>query len=210
MVLNKLLCLPPFGVNQTLAMDEVVEILLFATPNSWQAKMEEQNWDLMDHTPTEVIDFMEHLENAKAMDCKSTVMNNGNNNKKPAKKKNSGNSSNGDSNNTYFCKVQGWNPSHTTDQCCKAKKLKAKGEPIKPQNHSPDKSWSCKSEEAKKTSKEELGTLVKEQVAKEMSLYVAQKNKKCSSDSNDGECNVFDLSAFNYKNMNNVSNEVSV
>jgi hypothetical protein len=33
--------LPPFGVNQMLAMDEVINILLFATPNSWQVKMEE-------------------------------------------------------------------------------------------------------------------------------------------------------------------------
>jgi hypothetical protein len=49
-------------------MDEVVNILLFATPNSWQVKMEEQNWDPMDHTPTEVVDFMECLESAKAMD----------------------------------------------------------------------------------------------------------------------------------------------
>jgi hypothetical protein len=41
-----------------------------------------------------------------------------------------------------------------------AKKLKAKGKPIKLQKKcSPNKSWSCKSEEAKKTSKEELGAL---------------------------------------------------
>jgi hypothetical protein len=43
-----------------------------------------------------------------------------------------------------------------------------------------------------------------------MSLYAAQKSKKCSSDSNDEECNAFNLSAFNYKNMDNISNEVSV
>jgi hypothetical protein len=67
-------------------MDKVVDILLFTTPNSWQVKMEEQNWDPMDHTPTEVVDFMECLKNAKAMDCKSAVVNNSNNKKKPAKK----------------------------------------------------------------------------------------------------------------------------
>jgi hypothetical protein len=95
------------------------------------------------------------------------------------------NGNNGDSNNTYFCKVHGWNNSHTTKQCCKAKKLKAEGKPIKLQKCSPNKSWSCKSKEAKKTSKEELGALVKEQVAKEMSLYIAQQSKKCSSNSNE-------------------------
>jgi hypothetical protein len=83
----------------------------------------------------------------------------------------------GDSNNTYFCKVHGWNNSHTTKQCHRAKKLKAKGKPIKPQKHSPNKSWSCKSKEAKKTSKEELGALVKEQVAKEMSLCCSEEQE---------------------------------
>jgi hypothetical protein len=105
---------------------------------------------------------LEHLENAKAMDRKGTIVSHGNNKKKPAKKKNGGNNSsnNSDSDNTYFCKVHGWNNSHTTKQCCRAKKLKAKGKPIKPQKCSPNKSWSCKSNEAKKTSKEELDTLV--------------------------------------------------
>jgi hypothetical protein len=71
MVLNELHCLPPFGNNQLLASDEVVDILLFATPNSWQVKMEEQNWDPMVHTPTEVMNFMECLESAKAMDLRA-------------------------------------------------------------------------------------------------------------------------------------------
>ena len=53
-----------------------------------------------------------------------------------------------------------------------------------------------------KTSREELGTLVKEQVANEISLYAAQQNKKCSSNSDDKEINAIeDLSAFNYKNI---------
>ena len=143
-------------------------------------------------------------------------MTNGNNNKKSAKKKNGNNSSggnNGGSNDTtfYYCKVHSQNPTHTTEQCCKVKKLKAEGKPIKPQKCGYNKSWSCKSEVAKKTSKEELGALVKEQVTKEMSLYIAQQNKKCSSNSNDDELHAIeDLSAFNYKNMANINNEVSV
>jgi hypothetical protein len=78
MVLNELHCLPPFGNNQSLGTDEVVNILLFATPNSWQ--------------------------------------NNG-----------------GSDGNTFYCKVHGHNPNHTTKQCHKAKKVKAKGKPIEPQ-----------------------------------------------------------------------------
>jgi hypothetical protein len=35
MILNELPWLPPFAANQTLANDEVIDILLFATLNSW-------------------------------------------------------------------------------------------------------------------------------------------------------------------------------
>jgi hypothetical protein len=111
---------------------------------------------------------------------------------------------------TYYCKVHGQNNSHNTKQCHKVKKLKAKGKPIKPQKHGYNKSWSCKLEEAKKTSKEELGALVKEQVAKEMSLYIAQQNKKCSSNSNNELHAIEDLSTFNYKNMADINDEVSI
>jgi hypothetical protein len=76
------------------------------------------------------------------------------------------------------------------------------------QKCSPNKSWSHKSKEAKKASKEELGALVKEQVAKAMSA--AQKSKKCTSNSNNEECNVLNLGAFNYKDMDDVSNKISV
>jgi hypothetical protein len=55
MILNKLPWLPPFGNNQKLANNKVVNILLFATPNSWQVEMEKQNWVPMDHTLSEVV-----------------------------------------------------------------------------------------------------------------------------------------------------------
>ena len=66
-------------------------------------------------------------------------------------------------------------------------------------------------EEAKKNSKEELGTLVKEQVTKDMSLYINQQNKKYSSNTSDDELHAIkDLSTFNYKNMADINDEVSV
>jgi hypothetical protein len=95
MILNELPQLPPFAANQTLANDEIIDILLFATPNSWQVEMEKQNWEPMDHTITEVVNFMERIENAEDMVRKGTIVNdNGNNKKKPAKKKTGGNNSN--------------------------------------------------------------------------------------------------------------------
>jgi hypothetical protein len=107
--------------------------------------------------------------------------------------------------------VHGPNNSHTTKQC-KCKEAQGQRQAYQTaEAQSYNKSWSCKSEEAKKTSKEELGTLVKEQVEKQMSLYIAQQNKKHSSNSNDDEFHAIeDLSSFNYKNMADINNEVSV
>jgi hypothetical protein len=55
MILNELPRLPPFAANQMLTNDEVINILLFGTPNSWQVEMEKQNWDPMDHTIGEAV-----------------------------------------------------------------------------------------------------------------------------------------------------------
>ena len=46
---------------------------------------------------------------------------------------------------------------------------------------------------------------------KEMSLYAAQKNKKCFSNSNNKECHAIeDLSTFNYKDMTDINNKISI
>jgi hypothetical protein len=49
------LWLPPFAANQMLANDEIIDILLFATPNSWQVEMEKQNWDPMESSASEAL-----------------------------------------------------------------------------------------------------------------------------------------------------------
>ena len=57
--------LPPFGVGQNLTQDEMLDILLFGTPRSWQNEMERQGFDPMEKTIQEVVDFMENLESVE-------------------------------------------------------------------------------------------------------------------------------------------------
>ena len=54
--------LPPYGTGQNLTHDEMLDIVLFGTPRSWQNKMERQDFDPMEKTLQEVVNFMENLE----------------------------------------------------------------------------------------------------------------------------------------------------
>ena len=51
--------LPPYGINQRLSQDELLDIVLFGTPKSWQNEMDRQGFDPMEKHLHEVIDFME-------------------------------------------------------------------------------------------------------------------------------------------------------
>ena len=67
--------LPPYGIAQNLSQDEMLDILLFGTPRSWQNEMECQGFDPMEKTIQEVVDFMENLESVEPAkeECKAKV-----------------------------------------------------------------------------------------------------------------------------------------
>ena len=55
--------LPPnFNNAQKIPTDELVDILLFGAPKSWQREMDRQGFDPLTHATQEVIDFTEHIE----------------------------------------------------------------------------------------------------------------------------------------------------
>jgi hypothetical protein len=54
--------LPPFGADQSLSNDEVLDILLHGTPKSWQVQMDRQGFDPLDKQIPEVVDFMENIK----------------------------------------------------------------------------------------------------------------------------------------------------
>lgn len=112
--LNELENLPPFGPNQNLSDDELLDILLFGTPKSWQKEMEKQGFDPMENDLNDVVGFMEQIEAAEAFD----------NNKDVHQKKNGKNKGNNHSNKngngaTKHCVCHG-DGNHSTDNFSKA------------------------------------------------------------------------------------------
>jgi len=61
-------CPPTFDNAQCLTPDEIIDILLFGTPKSWQREMDRQGFDPLAKTVTEVVEFMEHIEMSEDFD----------------------------------------------------------------------------------------------------------------------------------------------
>jgi hypothetical protein len=108
--------LPPFGNNQSLSHDEILNVLLHGTPKSWQVKMDRQGFDPLEKQIPEVVDFMENIEAAKEHSRQSEIVA-----KKKSSSSNNGkkdnNKSNGKRKPTHFCKEHGPNFSHNTEEC---------------------------------------------------------------------------------------------
>ena len=63
---------PAFDRTQCLNDENLNDIILFATPNSWQKEMDRQRFDPMEKNPVEVIAFMEAIEASEEFDGTST------------------------------------------------------------------------------------------------------------------------------------------
>ena len=230
--------LPPnFEKDQSLGKDEIVDILLFGTPKSWQKEMDRQGFDPLVHEPNEVVDFMERIENAEEHDHdKKTVKVGAKNDKK--RNGNNNNNNKNDSNGTKgskYCMLHGNNNTHDTTECkslqAHAKKLKdEKGSNGKSKN----KSWQNKSKQGTDDSKKELAALTKRVdslvKAQELNAIEPVKKRKVNWPEEDDELDMsaldIELKDFNYSNLdqmditggegkedgevNSVSDEVSV
>jgi len=172
--------LPPhFNDAQMLSEDELIDILLFGTPKSWQREMDRQGFDPLASTPAEVVAFMEHIEMSEDFDG----------NKKVAKvapgkgKKKSGFAKgNSDANGSKCCMLYGNNNTHNTSECktlmAQAKKLK--GNNANQKGKGGNKSSKNKSKGETDNSKKELAALVKKapQLIKQGKLNAVERMKK--------------------------------
>ena len=70
--LEELPNLPPFNPNQSLSNDEIIEILLYGIPKSWQKEMSHQGFDPMSSTIQELVNFMERIKEAEGFDTNET------------------------------------------------------------------------------------------------------------------------------------------
>jgi len=110
-----------------LSEDEIIDILLFGTPKSWQREMDRQGFDPLASSPSEVLAFMERIDiSSEHFDG----------NKKVAKvtqgkgkKKSSYNKGNSDADGSKHCMLHGNNNTHDALECktlmAQAKKLKS-------------------------------------------------------------------------------------
>ena len=211
--------IPPEDPTASLSQDEMIDVLLFGTPKTWQHEMDRQGYDPVSSQWDAVVNFMERIE---LSEDKPDQNKKDQNKKASAKKDGSFKQVKGDKEKkSAFCLVHG-QCGHSTDQCHKiqreAKRLK--GDDSSPKGDSPkfgNKTWTRKSEESKSKTNKELHALVKKAIAKGVrkELQAASKKRK-SDDSSDeeGEHNMldFDLKDFNYEDMENlkIDDEVEV
>jgi len=60
---------PKFDETQSLAEDEIVDILVYGTPKSWQKELDRQGFDPLGHTPMEIVAFMERIKASEEFDA---------------------------------------------------------------------------------------------------------------------------------------------
>ncbi len=164
---------PPFGPNQSLPIDKVMDIAHFALPAKWQKAMNMHGFDATLHSPSEFVEFCERLEfseTGKHQNCSKAQRNSGTNPKGGKKAGISQAKSSGRgtkrSKDDKFCILHNCY-GHSLDECKvmqdQAKKMRASFEAkTSHKNHT----WNCKDHEQKKKKNEEIHTIVAEAVSK--------------------------------------------
>ena len=211
--------LPPHKPDQQLSEDEMLDILLYGTPKSWQREMDRQRFDPLEHTADETVAFMEGIEEAEGFQPDTS----NNNKKKEAPAKTSKKRiQKGDSETTKgakWCMIHG-QCGHTSEEC---KKLQAEAKRIKSSHHSNsnggssngssnsnNKSWSKKSDENRLAIKSELHAIVEKAIEEKLSNKGKSSSKGKKRKSEDGEVCALeaildaDLKGFNYDDMDNM------
>ena len=186
-------CLPPFGPNQELPSDEILDVILFGTPKHWEKEMDKQGFDPLANTLAEVVAKLEDIETAEGFDAeppakKTTTKKD---KKRPSNNNNNNNTSeSGAGNGKKHCMYHGWG-SHTTDECehlkQQVKKLKT-GNDTKKDN---DK----KSGDGKKGN-DGFATLLKQTV--KTAVNKAIKSHKRKADNGNRDLAAYDIRDFAY------------
>jgi len=200
-------CPPTFDHTQCWTPDEIIDILLFGTPKSWQREMDRQGFDPLAKTVTEVVEFMERIEMSEDFDGDrkvAAVMKKGNNKTKSHNKGNLG------ADGSKYCMLHGNNNTHDTSECktlmAQAKKLKGPNGA----NHKSkggNKSWKNKAKDKTNDLKKELAALIKKatEVIKKGELNAIEpvKKRKVKWPSEEEELCALDveLKDFNYEDL---------
>ena len=205
--------LPPFRADQSLGDDELLDILLFGTPKSWQREMERQGFDPMVGSLNEVIEFMEQIEATEEFDpSPKTKTKDG-----QGKKGNKNSGSKKESGEVLYCALHG-KGSHSTNDCktiqSEVKRLKTErsGSQQGSNNKSSSKTWSKKANDEKKKARSDMNAFIKKEVAKGIKKGVKElaafDKKRKSDDDSDDDLNAFlgedKIEDFDYSDMDNL------
>ena len=190
--------LPPFANNQSLSEDELLDIILFGTPKSWQKEMERQGFDPMNQTLAEVVDFMERIEASEDYD------------NKPASKDKSQDKSKGKGKGKPYtpnggdktCLIHG-KCAHSSNECTVlqdlAKQKKGRVDGYSPnRDSSNNKTWKKKAYDGNNKSKKDLAAFVKKAVKNGVQKELSDKKRKASVEELDLNALENELKDFNY------------
>ena len=204
--------LPPFGRDQGLSTDEIIDIVLYGVPKSWVNKMDEHDFDPLARTIGDLINFCERLEAAEHHDVSATTPKDHAKSKSSSKKfKPSGQGTKG-----KWCHYHETD-THNTSECETLKKIKAQKSGGSFSGPSKNKTWKRKSDDAKSYTKKELSAIGKKaakkaiQKAKAECNAIAAKRKSdddemsVSSSSSGGTCN----SAHLVEKMENIDKQLA-
>lgn len=199
--LSELPELPPFQDNNALSNDEVMDILLYGTPKSWQREMERQGYDPLEHTLNDVITFMERVESSETYEPKTpNKVNNGESKKHAAAPVKMG--------GAKRCMLHGVG-NHTTDEC---KVLQSMTKKHKTEHHSGGKkatfknqTWSRKAADAAAKSRKDLAAYIskkiKNGVQKELAAFEGKDKRKKDEEEVEEDLSNFDFEGFNLKDL---------
>ena len=204
---NELLRIPPAKPGQCLSEDEILDIWMFAIPNSWNKQMTCLNYDPFAHDLDSFIEFCERMEEAEGFNPDGAV----------TKKSSSSSTKKSKSSSGKHCMLHG-NGNHSTDECKTLQRQvgKMSGQSGGSSNSNSNgnyknKTWSRSAAEAKKKTGKEIAAFIKKAVRKELHA-VSAKRKAAEVESKDDDLSInamdIDLSAFNYGS--DVDDNVSV
>jgi hypothetical protein len=210
--------LPPFNTNQALTNDELVDVLLFGTPKSWQKEMDKQGFDPVEGTLDDLVTMMENIKASEEFVADKTESNK----KKGSSSSNNKSKRSNNSNGEQYCMLHG-KGNHDTEDCIKlkaeAKRLKGnsnKESSGKNYQKNKNKTWERKANEAGGKAKSDLAAIIKKQVKSE--VKAAEKKRKTAPDAEDlGNVEIdIDLNEFNYvdgvdkMNLNNSDDDSTI
>ena len=202
---DELPALPPFNPAQNMSDDELIDILIYATPKSWMREMDRQGFDPVTKTLQEVVTFMERIEQSEDFDGQRVDHSQKGSSSSPNKNKKA--KTKGGSPGSKYCMVHG-RCSHSSEECDVLKKRaeEYKSGKTDTKGRFGNKTWSRKANESTKSSQKDLAAFIKKAVAHGVKKELNSVDKKRKAKDDDFDLNAFDeeLKGFNYSAMDNL------